>query len=80
MSKYTTNQIVKTLEKLFQSNINTEKQIRAIQWDSLDEINKEFTPIEKSLIMDFRNAVVKKKIIEFLSGKNLDERNKEKHD
>lgn len=73
MAKYQTNQTIKTLEKLFQNNINTAKQIKAIKWENLDQISKDFTPIEKSFIMDFRKAVVKNKIIEFLAGQNIDE-------
>ena len=33
--------------------------------------------MEKSLIMDFRNAVIKKKVIDFLVGKDLNERKEE---
>ena len=79
MQKYTLNQILKTLEKLFEGGYTTTKQIRTIKWNNLDKINKNFTPVEKSLVMDFRDAVAKKRIIEFLSGKEIDEEeNKEK--
>ena len=73
MQKYTLNQIVKTLEKLFESDFTTTNQIKTIKWDKLEKINKDFTPIEKSLVMDFRDAVAKKKIVEFLAGKEIDE-------
>ena len=76
MQKYTFNQILKTLEKLFESNYTTTKQIKNIKWDSLEQINKNFTPVEKSLVMDFRDAVSKRKIIEFLAGKDLCEEGK----
>ena len=79
MQKYTLNQILKTLEKLFEGGYTTTKQIMTIKWNNLDKINKNFTPVEKSLVMDFRDAVAKKRIIEFLSGKEIDEEeNKEK--
>lgn len=68
MPKYTVSQIIKTLEKLFKSNITTTKQIKEIKWNKLNEINNSFTPLEKSLIMDFRDAVISKKILEFLVG------------
>lgn len=73
MPKYTLNQTLKTLEKLFQKDITTTKQFRNLKWDNLDKIDKELTPVEKSFIMDFRNAVIKKKIVEFLAGKDIEE-------
>ncbi len=73
MPKYTLNQTLKTLEKLFKKDITTTKQFRNLKWDNLDKIDKEFTPVEKSFIMDFRNAVIKKKIVEFLAGKEIEE-------
>ena len=73
MPKYTLNQTLKTLEKLFKKDITTTKQFRNLKWDNLDKIDKEFTPVEKSFIMDFRNAVIKKKIVEFLAGKRDDD-------
>lgn len=69
MPKYTMNQIMKTLEKLFESNYITTKQIKNIKWENLEQINKNFTPIEKSLVMDLRDAIAKKEIIEFLAQK-----------
>lgn len=73
MQKYTLNQILKTLEKLFNKNITTTKQIKNTKWDDLDKIDKTLTPVEKSLIMDLKNAVAKKRIIEFLAGKEIEE-------
>ena len=75
MQKYTLNQILRTLEKIFTKNIKTTKQIKNIKWDDLDKIDKTLTPIEKSLIMDLKNAVAKKRIIEFLAGKEIEEGN-----
>ena len=80
MQKYTLNQILKTLEKLFEGDYTTTKQIRTIKWDKLDKINKNFTPVEKSLVMDFRDAVAKKRIVEFLAGKEIDEEVGKKND
>ena len=76
MQKYTLNQILKTLEKLFESDYATTKQIKTIKWNQLDKINKNFTPIEKSLVMDFSYAISKKKIVEFLAGKESEEEEK----
>lgn len=65
MAQYTLTQSVKTLEKLFESNIDTEQKIKTLKWENL----KQFSPIEKSFIMDLKEAVAKRKIIEFLAGK-----------
>lgn len=73
MAKYTLNQILKILEKLFEKDITTSKQFKDLKWDNLEKLDKNLTPIEKSFIMDFRNAVIKKKIIEFLAGKDIEE-------
>lgn len=65
MAQYTLTQSVKTLEKLFENNIDTEQKIKALKWENL----KQFSPLEKSFIMDLKEAVAKRKIIEFLAGK-----------
>ena len=70
MPQYTLAQSVKTLEKLFENKIDTEKKIKSIKWDNL----KKFSPIEKSFIMDLKEAVAKRRIIEFLAGKEETER------
>lgn len=65
MAQYTLTQSVKTLEKLFENNLDTEQKIKALKWENL----KQFSPLEKSFIMDLKEAVAKRKIIEFLAGK-----------
>ena len=65
MPQYTLTQSVKTLEKLFENNIDSEQKIKALKWEEL----KQFSPVEKSFIMDLKEAVAKRKIIEFLAGK-----------
>ena len=65
MPQYTLQQSVKTLEKIFESNIDTEQKIKNLKWENL----KQFSPVEKSFIMDLKEAVAKRKIIEFLAGK-----------
>lgn len=65
MAQYTLTQSVKTLEKLFENKIDTEQKIKTLKWENL----KQFSPIEKSFIMDLKEAVAKRKIIEFLAGK-----------
>lgn len=65
MPQYTLQQSVKTLEKIFENNINTEQKIKNLKWENL----KQFSPVEKSFIMDLKEAVAKRKIIEFLAGK-----------
>ena len=65
MPQYTLQQSVKTLEKIFENNIDTELKIKNLKWENL----KQFSPVEKSFIMDLKEAVAKRKIIEFLAGK-----------
>ena len=65
MAKYNLLQCVKTLEKLFQNNIDSEEKIKKLRWEDL----KQFNPIEKSFIMDLKVAVAKKNVIEFLAWK-----------
>ncbi|HJJ07277.1 MAG: hypothetical protein UE699_00040 [Bacilli bacterium] len=65
MPQYTLQQSVKTLEKIFENNIDTEQKIKNLKWENL----KQFSPVEKSFIMDLKEAVAKRKIIEFLAGK-----------
>lgn len=65
MPQYTLTQSVKTLEKLFENNLDSEKKIKALKWEDL----KQFSPIEKSFIMDLKEAVAKREVIEFLAGK-----------
>ena len=64
MPQYTLQQSVKTLEKIFENNIDTEQKIKNLKWENL----KQFSPVEKSFIMDLKEAVAKRKIIEFLAG------------
>lgn len=70
MPQYTLTQSVKTLEKLFENNIDSEQKIKAIKWEDL----KQFSPVEKSFIMDLKEAVAKKNVIGFLAGKEETER------
>ena len=65
MPQYTLQQSVKTLEKIFENNIDTEQKIKNLKWENL----KQFSPVEKSFIMDLKEAVAKRKIIEFVAGK-----------
>lgn len=70
MPQYTLTQSVKTLEKLFENNIDSEQKIKALKWENL----KQFSPVEKSFIMDLKEAVAKKNVIGFLAGKEEMER------
>ena len=70
MPQYTLTQSVMTLEKLFENNIDSEQKIKALKWEEL----KQFSPVEKSFIMDLKEAVVKKNVIGFLAGKEEIER------
>lgn len=64
MPQYTLQQSVKTLEKIFENNIDTEQKIKNLKWENL----KQFSPVEKSFIMDLKEAISKRKIIDFLAG------------
>lgn len=70
MTQYTLTQSVKTLERLFENNIDSEQKIKALKWEDL----KQFNPVEKSFIMDLKEAVAKKNVIGFLAGKEETER------
>ncbi len=70
MPQYTLTQSVKTLEKLFENNIDSEQKIKALKWENL----KQFSPVEKSFIMDLKEAIARKKVISFLAGKEETER------
>ena len=70
MEKHSINQIIKVLKKLFDKQINTDKQIKAIQWKDLDKIDNTLTIAEKGLIMDFKTALCDDKVVEFLAGVN----------
>ena len=70
MPQYTLTQSVKTLEKLFENNIDSEQKIKALKWEDL----KQFSPVEKSSIRDLKDAVAKKNVIGFLAGKEETER------
>ncbi len=56
MAVYKMNDIMKTLDKLFKYNINTTEKLANIKWQDLDSIG-EFSPFEKSLIMDFKVVI-----------------------
>lgn len=75
MTSYKISEIIKTLDKLFKSGINTTEKVAKLKWYELNE----FTPFEKSLIMDFKTVIEenyrsnKRKdfkfgIVEFLAG------------
>ena len=70
MPQYTLTQSLKTLEKLFENNIDSEQKIKALKWEDL----KQFSPVEKSFIMDLKEAVANKNVIGFLAGKEEKER------
>jgi hypothetical protein len=70
MQKYTLSQSIKSIEKLFYAGFDSERKIKQIKWEDL----KEFNPIEKSFAMDFKEAIARRKIIEFLAGKESEEK------
>lgn len=66
-TKYNYSQITKTLEKLFEAGFNTDKKILALKLEDLMKIPN-LQNNETMIIIEFKNAVKNKKIIEFLSG------------
>lgn len=66
-TKYNLGQITKTLEKLFEAGFNTDKKILALKLEDLTKIPN-LQNNETMIIIEFKNAVKNKKIIEFLSG------------
>lgn len=66
-TKYNLGQITKTLEKLFEAGFNTDKKILALKLEDLMKIPN-LQNNETMIIIEFKNAVKNKKIIEFLSG------------
>ena len=41
MPQYTLQQSVKTLEKIFENNIDTEQKIKNLKWENLKQFRKE---------------------------------------
>lgn len=66
-TKYNLSQITKTLEKLFEAGFNTDKKILALKLEDLMKVPN-LQNNETMIIIEFKNAVKNKKIIEFLSG------------
>lgn len=66
-TKYNIGQITKTLEKLFEAGFNTDKKILALKLEDLMKIPN-LQNNETMIIIEFKNAVKNRKIIEFLSG------------
>ena len=66
-TKYNLSQITKTLEKLFEIGFNTDKKILNLKLEDLSKIPN-LQNNETMIIIEFKNAVKNKKIIEFLSG------------
>ena len=66
-TKYTFNQITKTLEKMFEAGFDTDRKILAMQMDDLKKLSS-LSSIEIMIIIEFKEAVKKKQVIAFLSG------------
>ena len=56
MAVYKLNEITKTLDKLFKYNVKTIEKVANLKWQDLDSIG-DFSPFEKSLIMDLKIIV-----------------------
>lgn len=61
------NQKMKTIEKLFNAGFNTDKKIMCLKLEDLNKIAN-LQANETTTIIEFKNAVKSKQIINFLSG------------
>lgn len=61
------NQKMKTIEKLFNAGFNTDKKIMCLKLEDLNKISN-LQANETATIIEFKNAVKSKRIINFLSG------------
>lgn len=61
------NQKMKTIEKLFNAGFNTDKKIMCLKLEDLNKIAN-LQANETATIIEFKNAVKAKQIINFLSG------------
>lgn len=61
------NQKMKTIEKLFNAGFNTDKKIMCLKLEDLNKIAN-LQANETAIIIEFKNAVKSKQIINFLSG------------
>lgn len=61
------NQKMKTIEKLFNAGFNTDKKIMCLKLEDLNKIAN-LKANETATIIEFKNAVKSKQIINFLSG------------
>ncbi len=61
------NQKMKTIEKLFNAGFNTDKKIMCLKLEDLNKITN-LQANETAIIIEFKNAVKSKQIINFLSG------------
>ena len=66
-TKYSLNQITKTLEKLFEAGFNTDKKILAMKMEDLAKLPN-LTSNETLIIIEFKTAIKNRDLIAFLSG------------
>ena len=66
-TKYSLNQITKTLEKLFDAGFNTDKKILAMKMEDLAKLPN-LTSNETLIIIEFKTAIKNRDLIAFLSG------------
>ena len=65
--KYSLNQIIKLLEKLFEAGFNTEKKILMMKMEDLSMI-KNLESKDSLIIIELKKAIKNKDLIAFLSG------------
>lgn len=70
-NNYTTAQKIKVLTKLFEAGINTEKEVLALNLQSILQI-KNITIQDMSIITELQTYIKSNKLYSYLGGKNND--------
>lgn len=75
MTNITTIQIIKALKKLGKSGITDDKVIMQLTYEKVSKVN--LTPIEKIIILEYKEALKNKTVTKFLCRANSkgDEKN-----
>ena len=75
-SKNDFNHIIKVLEQVFNAGFTTEKSILALKLEDLPKIQN-INSEDVEILINLKNAIKSKKVIDFLSGNKKDKIEKE---
>ena len=67
MERYSYNQVMKTLEKLFKTGFDTDKKILSLKLEDLEKFSN-LQSSETLILIELKKAIKKKEIISFLSS------------